>query len=297
MFEGFRREMVQSEVGINAVIGGSGDPVLLLHGYPQNLAMWARVAPMLARDHTVVCTDLRGYGDSEKPAQTEDLANYSFRRMAQDQVEVMEALGFERFHVVGHDRGARTAHRMALDHVDAVRSVAVLDIVPTFDMFAKVDPATARAYWHWYFLQQAAPFPEEVIAANPDHFFEGCLTGWGQMSLSEFDPEQLASYRSSWRTREAIFGGCADYRAAAEVDVRLDEADLHRTVDCPALVCWGEYGIARLFDVAALWADRFTRMSTATLPSGHFFVDEFPQETAEILQGFLSSATDGAGHA
>ena len=291
MFESFRRETVVSEVAINTVIGGAGDPLLLLHGYPQNLAMWARVAPLLASDYTVVCTDLRGYGDSDKPLQSEDLVNYSFRRMAQDQVDVMRELGFDRFHVIGHDRGARTAHRMALDHPEVVRSLAVLDIVPTFDMFDRVDAVTARAYWHWYFLQQPAPYPEQVIAADPDHFFEGCLSGWGAMDLSEFDSEQLAEYRRTWRQRESIFGGCADYRAAADVDVRLDEADLRRTVDCPALVLWGERGIARLFDVESLWAARFSRMHTATLPSGHFFVDQFPDETAEILRGFLSSAT------
>jgi len=291
MFQDFRRQMVRSEIGINTVIGGSGDPVLLLHGYPQNLSMWARVAPLLAREYTVVCTDLRGYGDSEKPTQSDDLANYSFRRMAQDQVDVMNALGFESFHVIGHDRGARTAHRMALDHVDAVRSVAVLDIVPTYDMFDRVDAVTARVYWHWYFLQQPAPYPEEIIAANPDHFFEGCLAGWGAMSISDFDPEQLASYRRSWRQRETTFGGCADYRAAAHVDVLLDEADLQRTVDCPALVFWGEHGVARLFDMERLWAARFSRMHTATLPSGHFFVDQYPEETADILGGFLASAS------
>ena len=290
MFDDFRRQAVRTAITINTVVGGSGDPVLLLHGYPQNLSMWAQVAAALAADHTVVCADLRGYGDSDKPPQDADLANYSFRQMAQDQVDVMRSLGFERFHVVGHDRGARTAHRMALDHPEAVRSVALLDIVPTFDMFDRVDALTAKAYWHWYFLQQAAPYLEEVIAANPDHFFEGCLSGWGAMDISEFDSEQLAEYRRTWRQRESIFGGCADYRAAADVDLRLDEADLGRTVDCPALVFWGQHGIARLFDVEALWAPRLSRMRTATLPSGHFFVDQFPDETAEILRGFLASA-------
>jgi haloacetate dehalogenase len=293
MFEGFRRQTVHGEIGINTVVGGSGDPVLLLHGFPQNLAMWARVAPSLARDYTVVCTDLRGYGDSDKPAQDEDLANYSFRRMAQDQVDVMRELGFERFHVVGHDRGGRTAHRMALDHADAVRSVALLDIVPTYDMFDRADAETARTYWHWYFLQQPAPYPEEIIAADPDHFYEGCLAGWGATRISDFDPEQLAEYRRTWRLRESIFGGCADYRAAADVDLRLDQADLQRKVECPALVLWGERGvIAGLFDVAELWAARFSRMQTRTLPGGHFFVDQFPGETAEILRQFLASTGD-----
>jgi haloacetate dehalogenase len=293
MFEGFRRQTVHGEIGINTVVGGSGDPVLMLHGFPQNLAMWARVAPSLARDYTVVCTDLRGYGDSDKPAQDEDLANYSFRRMAQDQVDVMRELGFERFHVVGHDRGGRTAHRMALDHADAVRSVALLDIVPTYDMFDRADAETARTYWHWYFLQQPAPYPEEIIAADPDHFYEGCLAGWGATRISDFDPEQLAEYRRTWRLRESIFGGCADYRAAADVDLRLDQADLQRKVECPALVLWGERGvIAGLFDVAELWAARFSRMQTRTLPGGHFFVDQFPGETAEILRQFLASTGD-----
>ncbi|GAA3524794.1 alpha/beta hydrolase [Aeromicrobium panaciterrae] len=291
MFESFRQRKVNVEVGINALIGGSGDPVLMLHGYPQNLAMWARIAPLLASDHTVVCTDLRGYGDSDKPAQDADLANYSFRRMAQDQVDVMRMLGFDRFHVIGHDRGARTAHRMALDHPSVVRSLAVLDIVPTYDMFDRVDAVTARAYWHWYFLQQPAPFPEEIIAANPDQFFEGCLTGWGAMRLSDFDPEQLDAYRRTWRQRESIFGGCADYRAAADVDVRIDEADLDRKIDCPALVVWGERGIARLFDMDEIWAARLSNMRTASLQSGHFFVDEFPDETAVILRNFLDVAS------
>lgn len=290
MFDDFRRKAVRTAITINTVVGGSGSPVLLLHGYPQNLSMWAHVAPALAADYTVVCADLRGYGDSDKPVQDEDLANYSFRQMAQDQVDVMRTLGFERFHVVGHDRGARTAHRMALDHPQAVRSLALLDIAPTYDMFQRVDAATARAYWHWYFLQQPAPYPEEIIAANPDFFFEGCLTGWGAMELSDFDPEQLASYRRCWRDRDFIFGSGADYRAAGEIDVRLDEADLHRKVDCPALVLWGDRGIARLIDMEQVWSARLSRMRTATLPSGHFFVDQFPAEVTRLLRGFLASA-------
>ena len=289
MFDDFRQEMVRTAITINTVVGGSGDPVLLLHGYPQNLSMWARVAPALAADHTVVCADLRGYGDSDKPPQDADLANYSFRQMAQDQVDVMRTLGFERFHVVGHDRGARTAHRMALDHPDVVRSLALLDIVPTYDMFQRADARTAKAYWPWYFLQQPALYPETVIAADPDHFFDGCLTGWGAMDIGDFDAEQLASYRRSWRQRDYIVGSTADYRATAEVDLRLDEADLPRKVDCPALVIWGERGIARLFDMEQVWKARLSRMRTDSLPSGHFFVDELPAETTALLHSFLVS--------
>lgn len=289
MFNDFRRQAVRIAITINTVVGGSGDPVLLLHGYPQNLSMWARVAPVLAAEYTIVCADLRGYGDSDKPPEDADSANYSFRRMAQDQVDVMLALGFERFHVIGHDRGARTAHRMALDHPEAVRSLALLDIVPTYDMFKRVDALKAKAYWHWYFLQQPAPYPEDIIAANPDHFFEGCLTGWGAMELGDFDPEQLASYRRTWRERDFIFGSCADYRATGKVDVRLDEADLQRKVDCPALVLWGERGIARFFDMEQVWSARLSRMRTASLASGHFFVDQFPAESTRLLRSFLVS--------
>jgi haloacetate dehalogenase len=288
MFENFTRKTIPAGAAINVMVGGEGPPVLLLHGFPQNLFMWARVAPLLARRYTVVCADLRGYGDSDKPPMEADMANYSFRVMAQDQVDVMRSLGHQRFHVIGHDRGGRTAHRMALDHPDAVLSVAVLDIVPTFVMFDQVDQRVARAYWHWYFLQQPAPFPEDVIAAAPDHFFEGCLAGWGATRLSDFDPEQLREYRRTWRAREAIYGCCADYRAAAHVDVRLDEADLHRRVRCPALAFWGSQGVmGQLFDMKHVWSQRFENLNTATLPGGHFFVDQFPKETADILMGFL----------
>ena len=181
------------------------------------------------------------------------------------------------------ERGPRTGfHRVA---------GACPRIVPTLDMFGRVTAETARAYWHWYFLQQPAPYPEDVIAADPDHFYEGCLAGWGATRIGDFDPELLAEYRRTWRTRASIFGGCADYRAAAEVDVRLDEADLHRTVDCPALVFWGESGvIAGLFPVEEMWAPRLSRMHTASLPGGHFFVDQYPIEAAEILRDFLALA-------
>jgi pimeloyl-ACP methyl ester carboxylesterase len=180
MFEHFTQfRSTSNGVGIHAVVGGSGPPLLMLHGFLQNLAMWARVAPELAAAHTVVCADLRGYGNSDKPAALRDLSNYSFRVMADDQVALMLDLGFERFDVVGHDRGGRTAYRMALDRPDVVRSVAILDIVPTDVMFERVDRHVVCAYWHWYFLQQRAPYPERVIACDPDHFCEGCLTGWG----------------------------------------------------------------------------------------------------------------------
>ena len=269
LFEGFRRDRIRvGDVEINFVTAGHGPPVLLLHGFPQNLAMWAKVAPVLARGHTVVCADLRGYGDSSKPKCAPDNANYSFRAMANDQVGLMRALGFERFHVIGHDRGGRTAHRMALDHPDAVLSLAVMDIVPTYAMFMETNRHVAGAYWHWYFLSQPEPFPERLIGADPDFFYETCLIGWGATKVADFDPEMLAEYRRAWRDPGMIHGSCSDYRAGATVDLDHDGADLDNKVHCPTLVVWGAAGvIQKYFDIAAAWRARCTAVSTATLPA------------------------------
>ena len=292
MFEGFTAHQISvGDVQIHCRVGGHGPGLLLLHGYPQNLYLWARVALLLARDHTVVCADLRGYGASSKPTGAPDHANYSFRAMADDQLAVMRALGFERFHLVGHDRGGRTAHRLALDHPASVLSLAVLDIVPTYLMFDQVDRHLAQVYWHWYFLQQPAPYPERVIGADPDTFYEGCLFGWGAMGADAFDPEQLERYRQAWRDPAAIHGSCCDYRAAATVDFELDRADLGRQVQCPALVLSGASGLMnRMFDMGAVWAPRLADMRLATVPGGHFFIDQHPAETAEVLRDFLQQA-------
>jgi haloacetate dehalogenase len=296
MFSGFSTQFVDvgDGVTIHCRVGGQGPAVLLLHGFPQNLWMWAHVAPLLAEDYTVVCADLRGYGDSSKPSCLPDLSNYSFRAMADDQLRLMAALGHERFHLIGHDRGGRTGHRMALDHPQALRSLAVLDIVPTYVMFDHVNRHVARAYWHWYFLQQPAPYPERVIGADPDVFYEGCLFGWGATGVDGFDRNQLDRYRASWRDPGMIHGSCSDYRAAASVDLELDRMDLRRKLLCPTLVFSGSKGLMHsMFDMGAVWSPRFDRMESAELPGGHFFVDQFPAETANILRGFLQRQ---AGH-
>jgi haloacetate dehalogenase len=289
MFDNFeRRIMSVAGIDIACVVGGSGPPVLMLHGFPQNLAMWARVAPKLAERFTVVCADLRGYGDSAKPVCSPDRTNYSFRMMADDQVGLMDRLGFHRFHVVGHDRGGRTGHRMALDHTGAVATLTVMDIAPTYAMFMETNRNVAAAYWHWYFLQQPEPFPERLIGTDPEFVYETCLFGWGATSISDFDPEMLASYRRSWRDPAMIHGSCSDYRAAASVDLEHDAADIERKVECPSLVFYGADGtMAKLYDIPAEWRKRCRDVVEASLPGGHFFVDQFPDAVAHELLGFL----------
>ena len=292
MFAGFeRRRVTLGEMSIICMTGGDGPPVLLLHGFPQCLALWGKVAPLLAERFRVVCADLRGYGDSSKPVCAADASNYSFRAMAADQVALMRELGHDRFHVVGHDRGARTAHRMALDSSEAVRSLAVLDIVPTYAMFMETDRRISSAYWHLYFLSLPPPFPERLIGADPNFFYETSIAGWGGAHLDQFDPEMLAEYRRCWNDPAMIHGSCSDYRAALTVDLALDTADLARKVECPALAFWGSHGaMHKLFDMEAEWRKKCTRLQTATLPAGHFFIDQFPAETATILAEFLAGS-------
>ncbi|WP_299864639.1 alpha/beta fold hydrolase [uncultured Roseobacter sp.] len=267
-------------------IQGSGPPVLLLHGFPQTHVMWRPVANVLAARFTVINPDLRGYGNSSKPQGTE---NYSFRHMAQDQIALMRHLGFDSFHLVGHDRGGRVAHRLALDAPERVRSLTVMDIVPTHLLLDQLTRQVAKAYYHWFFLAQPYPFPETMIGHDPDSYFESCLLGWGAAKLSDFEPEALAAYRTAWRDPEAIRGMCADYRAALEHDFDLDAQDLPRQVTCPALVLFGGQGaMAKAYDVPATWQGRLSNMQAKAIPGGHFFVDQSPRETAEALMRFLT---------
>lgn len=264
---------------------GDGPPVLLLHGFPQSRAMWRHIAPVLAKDFSVVMADLRGYGQSSKP---EGVAAYSFREMAADQVALMQHLGFERFHAVGHDRGGRTVHRMALDHPDAVLSMTVMDIVPTHLLLDQLSQQVAKAYYHWFFLAQPEPFPEHMIGADPDHYYESCLLGWGAAKIEDFDPVLLDEYRQAWRKPETIRGMCNDYRAALEVDFALDDADLERKISCPSLILYGADGaMAKAYDVPGTWRARCETMQAKGIPGGHFFPDTAPAETANALYAFL----------
>lgn len=291
MFEGFASHIVDTgDVQINCVVGGKGPPVLLLHGAPQCLAEWAKVAPLLAGQYTVVCADLRGYGDSSKPAGLPDHSNYSFRTMAADQVAVMKHLGFDRFHVVGHDRGGRVAHRMALDWSDQVRSLCVLDIVPTYTMYNTVNRQLATTYWLWYFLPLPAPFPERLIGADPDYFFENLLVsvGGSGKGLKGFDAAMLAEYRRCWRDPAMIQGCCSDYRAGSTIDLVHDGEDQNRKIACPTLALWGDNGlVCRLFDIAGIWQERCIDLRCEAVPGGHWFPETHAEETTEILAGFF----------
>ncbi|SMX37712.1 alpha/beta fold hydrolase [Maliponia aquimaris] len=273
-------------IGIAYEHGGSGPPLLLLHGFPQTRAMWAEVAPELARYFTVICPDLRGYGESAKPSGVE---NYSFRAMARDMLALMQGLGFDRFHLAGHDRGARTAHRLALDAPEAVLSLTVMDIVPTHLLLTQLTYSVARAYYHWFYMAQPEPFPERMIAADPEAYYTSCLLGFGKATLDDFKPAQLAAYRAAWGDPDCRRAMCDDYRAAIEIDVHHDAEDLARRVTCPALVLYGAVGaMARAYDVPATWADRLSDMRAEAIPGGHFFIDQSPGATVRALRGFLS---------
>ncbi len=288
MLDGFdRTRIATSGAEINVRKAGAGPPLLLLHGYPQTHVMWHKIAPRLAERFTVVLTDLRGYGDSAKPPGGDDHAAYSKRAMAQDQVEVMAALGFERFAVVGHDRGARVTHRMALDHPERVSKAAVLDIAPTLHMYEHADIAFATAYYHWFFLIQPFDLPERLIGGDPDFYVDRKIGKWSKTEGC-FSAEALAEYKRCFRDPATIHATCEDYRAAAGIDLEHDRADLERKIACPLLVLWGAEGvIERTYDTLAVWRARAEDVSGKALPCGHFLAEEAPEETLAELVAFL----------
>lgn len=261
---------------------------MLLHGYPQTHVMWHRVAPALAGRHTLVVADLRGYGDSSKPDGGEGHAAYSKREMAADQVEVMRTLGFERFAVVGHDRGARVGHRMALDRPDAVSRFAALDIVPTHKIFRVLTKEVATAYYHWFFLAQPYDLPERLIGCDPAYYLRHLL----RISASDtafFAPEAVAEYERCFTDPEMIHATCEEYRAAASIDLEHDDADFGNKVECPVLVLWGERGkIGSLYDVPVVWREYARDVNWAGIDAGHYLAEERPEAVLEHLTGFLA---------
>lgn len=266
-------------------IGGSGPPLLLLHGFPQTRAMWAPIASTLAQTHTVICPDLPGYGASAKP---QALSAYSFRAMARAILGLMDALGHDTLDVVGHDRGARVAHRMALDAPRRVRRLVLMDIIPTHTLLSDLRWQVAKAYYHWFFLAQPAPFPETMIGHDPDAYFNACLLGWGGARLEDFDPGHLAAYRAAWRDPDTIRGMCNDYRATLAQDIEDDSADAETRLTCPTLLLYGASGaMARHYDLPATWAPKCAEVQAQALPGGHFFPDTAPAETRSAVERFL----------
>jgi haloacetate dehalogenase len=290
MFQGFTTHNIDVDgVTVHARSGGTGPPVLLLHGYPQTHVIWRKVAEQLAHSHTIVVSDLRGYGDSGKPASASDHSSYSKRSMAADQVGLMAALGHERFSVVGHDRGARVAHRLCLDHPERIDRIAVLDIVPTQYVFAHVDRALATVYDHWFFLAEEPDLPEVLIGAAPEYFLRRKLDQWSG-PCATFDVEAMSEYVRCFSDPETIRASCEDYRAAASVDLDHDAADAAegRRINRPLLALWGDQGfVGKNYDVLEVWRGYADNVSGRSIDCGHFLPEEAPEETVAALREFL----------
>ena len=290
LFPGFKSELIEvNGVKIMARKGGSGQPLLLLHGHPQTHAIWHRVAQQLAESHTVVMTDLRGYGDSSKPQGSHDHLNYSKRVMALDQIEVMRHFGFAQFDVLAHDRGARVAHRLALDHPKAVKRLVLLDIAPTLAMYEKTSNQFARSYWHWFFLIQPAPLPERLIEADPAAYVRDVL-GRRSAGLAPFDPRALAEYVRCLELPGTPHGLCEDYRASASIDLVHDQLDIDKKnfLQQALLVLWGEHGVVnQCFEPLKEWSKLAVNVKGHALPCGHYIPEEAPELLLNQVQSFL----------
>src|SRR5690606_22303040 len=276
-------------VGIHCAVAGDGPPLLLLHGYPQTHLIWHEVAPRLAAEHTVVLADLRGYGDSDKPAPTPGDREYAKRAMAADQVGLMAALGFDRFCVAGHDRGGRVAHRMALDAPHAVAALAVLDIVPTRYTFQHADTAFGLGYYHWFFLAAGNGIPERLIGNDPGFWITARMNARHHGGTA-FDPAAVAEYVRCFSDPAAIAASCADYRAAAGVDLEHDDADAAAgtLVEAPVLALWGAHSfVGRTYDVLDVWRGYAKDVSGTALPADHYLPEEAPQQVADALRAFF----------
>jgi len=285
-FPGFKPFKVKTSAGvtINGVIGGSGPPVLLIHGAPVNLAGWRKMAPEMAKKYTVVVTDLRGYGDSDMPDGGKNHENYSKRAMAQDQVDVMTHLGFERFHVVGHDRGGRVGHRLARDHADRVITLTVMDIQPTLYLYDHVDRRFAEAYWFWFFLSAPNPVPDTFIAGNPAFYMNASFFG-------KRDLVEDAAFENFVRTmsrKGAAHAQCEDYRAAASIDLEDDRADLDKKLTMPLLVLWGgDNALNKNVDIVSIWKERAVDVRGHGVPSGHWLPEEVPDLLVKDVSAFI----------
>jgi haloacetate dehalogenase len=292
---GFRSERRSANgIALNVCYDATPSPVrpplLLLHGFPQTHAIWHKVAERLRKGFTLVIPDLRGYGDSDKPDAAPDHSAYSKRTMALDVLTLMRELGYEEFFVCGHDRGGRVAHRLALDHPQTVRKLVLLDISPTLTMYEGTSMEFARRYYHWFFLIQPAPLPEQLIGANASFYLRAKLGGWGSEGLAPFDARALAEYERCFADPAAIHAMCEDYRAAASIDLTHDRADAARRIDCPLHVLWGERGVVeRLFRPLVDWQAKCSYEVTGrALPTGHYIPEEAPDLLAGELEAFFA---------
>lgn len=291
MFQGFIEEKIEGD-GAWLFVRRAGPvgapPIVLLHGYPQTSAMWHGVAPILAQTYQVVCPDLRGYGRSDKPKTDSQHLPYSKRSMANDIVAVMQRLGHERFLVGAHDRGARVAHRLGLDHCERVSAMALLDIAPTREMYSNTSAEFAQAYWHWFFLTQAQPLPENMIGADPENFWKlKCFNQAG--GDNPFSDAALAEYLSAFAMPDAIHASCEDYRAAASIDIDHDNADNGRKLTMPLLTLWAKRGvIAKCFDALELWRHRAEQVQGEALDTTHYMAEEIPEDIAARMSHFFA---------
>ena len=290
MFAGFQKDQRHvNGVDIAYRIGGSGPGLLLLHGHPQTHVIWHKIAGDLAKHFTVVAADLRGYGDSARPAADEQHLNYSKREMGRDGVALMDSLGFSEFSVLAHDRGARVAHRLALDHPSAVQRMVLLDIAPTLSMYTQTDEAFARAYWHWFFLIRPAPLPETLIEANPEQYLRSVM-GSRSAGLKPFTDEAFSEYLRCISLPGSARGICEDYRASASVDLEHDRADIEagRQLNMPLLALWGAEGtVGRCFNPLHEWQQVATDVRGKALPGGHYLAEEIPEQLLGEVLTFL----------
>jgi haloacetate dehalogenase len=285
------RDVEANGIRLHVSHGGAGPPVLLLHGYPQTHVMWRRVAPALAERFTVVCADLRGYGDSGKPPGDQEHVGYAKRTMAQDQLALMQALGHDHFAVVAHDRGARVALRLALDHPATVTRLAILDIVPTSVIYGSVDDVHARSVWRYFFLTQPFDLPERLIGANPDFYLRWTLDEWCGTPGALAD-DVVAEYLRCFDA-STIHASCEDYRAGATIDLAHDRIDPGEQLRCPLLVLWSASGLGQQYDVEAIWRRRAPDFRGRGLECGHFIAEERPEETGAELLTFLAERHPG----
>ncbi|WP_442765516.1 alpha/beta fold hydrolase [Sulfurospirillum cavolei] len=292
-FQGFENVHVEVEedIVINTWVGGSGEEaVLLLHGHPENYLIWRDIAPTLAQKYRVVATDLRGYGDSSKPVGLEDHSNYSKRVMAQDNVSIMQKLGIQKFHVVGHDRGARVAHRLILDHPEKVLTCTLMDILPTYDMYEETNREFATKYWHWFFYIQKYPFPERALSVDPAFFIHFNLTNKvGSQAAERFPKEVLDDYIRCYADPACVHGICEDYRASASIDLEHDKVDRAKRIKTPLLVLWGADGVVgkiwNVLEGRKQYAENVSGI--AVLECGHFVPEEQPQICLETMMAFF----------